>query len=528
MDLKADRLLSKLAQRLAGHDIRGAQLDGVYADAITSLPDNKAKLKEYLRLNSVPLKKKLHRYFEDECNKQQQCPPIDRVPTFVQQILTHKNDPGKLNKITEGKIQSLEKTLSTQVLVKQLCKTVISFKSATVLQSVGYSLYRMFDKNLEDLLEGKLQSELNELKDTILKVAFMIRNSSLYLSNMGEKCCSDTVPKLPHILAALYSLYIDIHLILARSETEEKQILEMGNNLVAALVLQGAKSENLVESIIQLSSTQTKNAHILLSPLYKHIFLNKSHQKYFTVPQYLQYLASFHQSCTLLKPHDPELLSSIRSAVLNIRCSKSFYKWVVNRKGGADLLDLTPILAISESQFITEYFVKEADVEIVDDFLDLCHAEMEIQSKPNVENEPDGKPHEGLGFFLDTIPTNVDDASGSDSPPVENVDEENSDEDLLKETAYLVASDIDGAERMPKKRKTKRRSISAKKSNIQSKKRKTQCENILSTIDEDLVPDDFINAVANVKQSARRKLRSDSESSTGSHGYMTRSKKSAV
>jgi len=68
---------------------------------------------------------------------------------------------------------------------------------------------------------------------------------------------------------------------------------------------------------------------------------------------------------------DSELCERYRNAALQLAAPDHFYKRVADWKGGLDILTRTPLTPTCNPPRITRYLVHEADVEVMEEILDV-------------------------------------------------------------------------------------------------------------------------------------------------------------
>nr|CAB3262854.1 uncharacterized protein LOC100184200 [Phallusia mammillata] len=577
MDLRAEKFLAKIAQRLAETTCE-ENVRSIFEDAISSLPEKHLKLKNHITSNVEYYFKFYEKSLKDTKKSVQPLEVTLHPPkSFVAELLMHQNDTEKLVEILDKAINNELKSLKTDEFTQKLCNLAISSQSTTIAHVIANALYNFFENKVESELKLVPQAkQVAELQENIFKVILLLNHQ---FRDLKPQKLAKGIPKLQDILAALFSFYIDLSIHAGQSHCENQRcsLLEMSN------LLFGENQTVLLDALSQVSQLSNCNAAEVLDSVYSKIILHHQwNTDALSLPTYLQLMLVVRQAIGVMKGHTSGVADQYRSVASKFSAPELFYKWVVGKVGGEDILDTTPITLDSAPNVITEYLLNGAELETIEDLVNLIHAGPATQEAPKLKatDKPESAVPDSL-FFIDTKPKaqegvgideiDADDAKLSESESCDDYNlsdrELDSDVESLKDEYFdtnnnLQAEDVESemldnkteeshdAETLPDNKKDQKINVTDsesdaptndKKSTTRStpRKRKTgvrtrttprqqykvaEVDLELSSIPEELQVDTKCAKLDMKPKTRVRKTRSDSESSTGSHSYSTRSR----
>uniref|UniRef100_F6UBD8 Uncharacterized protein n=1 Tax=Ciona intestinalis TaxID=7719 RepID=F6UBD8_CIOIN len=292
-----------------------------------------------------------------------------------------------------------------------------------------------------------------------------------------------------------------------------------------------------MSALLQVSSRDVKNCSDVLLPLYLNILLeNPWPRTDVTITQYLQYILSTKQAMSMTKQ-----TSLFQSEVLKFAAPLNFYDWMVKRQGGSKLLDSTTIVQTTESYAVTKYLVQDADLKLVEDFLDLSLDSVHLNAEDKVVNAviPMEQEEQTMDVKEEDAMFYVDKKPSCEVLKVEQLNKEYI-EDVKEKCMLLLnkgeeptsavektSDDEESCENILITPKNPKRKCYLSKSARSLKRRKCVVDiKPLTPILEGKQKETLCKITHPLKvEQSTRKLRSESECSTGSHGYSTRSQK---
>ncbi|XP_078483584.1 uncharacterized protein LOC108949429 [Ciona intestinalis] len=524
---KVKNLTLRLAQRFTEQQHIELSADEYFNEVVSALPQS--KIKAYL-LKNFEQEFQLFKGYCETCKHviiSSNDPDVQTQLSLAEELLLYQDNPEKLRVSLNSQLQQKSCNSFSQLLL-----VVLGLDSKLVLNSVADGIYRFCETTLTNTLASEpCVRELKQLKDFILKICFLlqIRHGEFEKQEIHSDSGFDA------IMSALFSLYIDVEINLNIKCNEEAE--NIGNVIVekAHLIL-GTSPQLPMSALLQVSSRDVKNCSVVLLPLYLNILLeNPWPRTDVTITQYLQYILATKQAMSMTNQ-----TSLLQGKVLKFAAPLSFYDWLVKRQGGSKLLDSTTIVQTTESYAVTKYLVQDADLKLVEDFLDLCldgvHLNAEDKAVNAVipmeqEEQTKNVKEEDAMFYVDKNPScGVLNVEQLDKDYIKDVKEKcmlllNKGEEPT--SAVEKTDDEESCENIPSTPKNPKRKSYLSKSARSSKRRKRIVDvKPLTPILEGKQKETLCKITNPLKvELSTRKLRSESECSTGSHGYSTRSQK---
>ncbi|XP_020914764.1 uncharacterized protein LOC110252304 isoform X2 [Exaiptasia diaphana] len=381
-------LTSKLKK--GNHTFEDAELDLIFGDALSNLPDSdlKSGLKKHYethlkKLKSVLLSKKLQEESATErhtkfifFNEQD----IDKV---INEVKTSKSDKEK-NRLFKGlwssyplledsqKIfTSLEDVNGLLAIEKCIHNTVGCFNKKNVLECLGF-LLRVFSRECEACLTGSQESKCSDLASRLQRSIVIMNqrwHSGISMSPTGIPSQEESFEDL---MAAMLSLYTD----LLSNENNDDSVIEKLASLMTTTI--GHSPEHCMDAMLQI----TKPNERLLSLFRCILERNKGH---LTHKQYIKFICLARLALKVSSLPDKRM--SILKITENQRASPGFVAFL--QKSNGSLVERLKITKKMTPSQLTASLLGDLSEDDVETFLDIATEHVTEDTAPEENEETD-------------------------------------------------------------------------------------------------------------------------------------------
>jgi len=407
MDVKAEKFLRKIACKLLE---RASYIDNEYASSVmertvSTLPETKTALREYLRANYDAQLMKFFKY----CNVPSSKEKVDAITSVVMNDST--NILEVLQNANDG-INTWEAFLSQATKYNML---LLSYPQHLI--NIGHAIYGLFEQQFEKV-ETTESGKLSKVKEYLYNAMILIYN---------KREVDDKDKAYFEVMCALYSLLLDISVRCEIKDTKLEGSILLDNGYLFL----GKDLEKFTECLSQINLPEATDSYSILKPVISEV-LDHHPTAEMSVPSYLQLLLTAKQFKLILERSSYKTKNEVQvyDKMKKLKPPANFLDWVQQREGTiAEKFNFPSIESASKT-------ILESEFTSVQDLLAAGVDLSKVTDDKVLDASEDQSQSEQL-FVIDKRPINVqqDIFRAADSFQPDEIDDEA--DDLLEATNYL-------------------------------------------------------------------------------------------
>lgn len=407
MDVKAEKFLRKIACKLLE---RASYIDNEYASSVmertvSTLPETKTALREYLRANYDAQLMKFFKY----CNVPSSKKKVDAITSVVMNDST--NILEVLQNANDG-INTWEAFLSQATKYNML---LLSYPQHLI--NIGHAIYGLFEQQFEKV-ETTESGKLSKVKEYLYNAMILIYN---------KREVDDKDKAYFEVMCALYSLLLDISVRCEIKDTKLEGSILLDNGYLFL----GKDLEKFTECLSQINLPEATDSYSILKPVISEV-LDHHPTAEMSVPSYLQLLLTAKQFKLILERSSYKTKNEVQvyDKMKKLKPPANFLDWVQQREGTiAEKFNFPSIESTSKT-------ILESEFTSVQDLLAAGVDLSKVTDDKVLDASEDQSQSEQL-FVIDKRPINVqqDIFRAADSFQPDEIDDEA--DDLLEATNYL-------------------------------------------------------------------------------------------